>query len=102
MVEQVFKLVCVEFLIARKIEEDAGVEITGARTHRDAAGGSESHSGVDGYSVAQSAEACSVTQVGEDSSPWKPRSEVVDERLIRKTVEAIAPDTSIEISLRKR
>jgi len=102
MVEQIFKLIDAEFLIAQKIEEDAGVEIAGARAHGDAAGGSESHRRVDGYSAAKSAEACSVTQVGEDGSPWKPRSEVMHERFIREAVEAVAPDTGIEISLRNR
>lgn len=101
MVEQVFKFFGTEFLVAQKVEEDARVEIAGARTHRDATGGSEAHGCVNGYSVAQSAEACSVTKVGEDGSPRKLRAEVVHERLVRQTVETIAPNTCVEISLRK-
>ena len=101
-VEQVFKLFGTEFLVAQKVEEYARVEVARARTHRDATGGSESHGGVNGYSVAQSAEACPVTKVGEDGSPRKLRAEVMHERLVRKTMETIAPNTCVEISLRKR
>ena len=74
----------------------------GARTHRDAPSRCEAHGGVNRNTVAQSAEACSVTKVGEDGSPGKPCAEVMHERLVRKTMETIAPNTCVEISLRKR
>ena len=48
VVKQIFEFIGTEFLIAQKVEEDAGIEIAGTRPHRDAAGGGESHSGVDG------------------------------------------------------
>src|ERR1700691_5025519 len=101
MIEQIFKLVGTEFLVAQKIEEDARVEIARARSHRDATGGSEAHGGVNGYSIPQSAEACPIAKMGEDGSPRKLRAKVMHERLVRKTVETVAPNACVEISLRK-
>src|SRR5713226_832127 len=47
MVEQIFKLIGAELLIAQKVEENARIKIARARTHRDATRGSEAHGGVD-------------------------------------------------------
>src|SRR6202022_3328340 len=55
MVEQNFKFIGAELLIAHEIEKDARIEIAGARAHRNAARGSEAHGGVDRYSVSKSA-----------------------------------------------
>ena len=77
MIEQIFKLIGAEFLIPQKVKEYARVEIAGARPHWYAAGGSEAHGGVDGYSVAKRAEACSVAKVREDGSPGKSRAEMM-------------------------
>src|ERR1700756_2330300 len=96
MVEQIFNLVGVQLLVAHEIEEDARIKITRARTHRDAARGSETHGGVDRYTVANSAEARSVTEVREDGSFWKPHADMMHERLIRETVETVAPNPRVE------
>jgi len=81
MIKQIFKLVGAELLRAKEIEQDARVEIAGTGTHQDPAGGSEAHGGVDRYSIANSAEACSVTEMREDGSFGKLGAEVMHERL---------------------
>ena len=102
MIEQIFKLVGAELLIAHKVEEDARIEIAGARAHRNAAGGSEAHGGVDRYSVAKSAEAGSVAEMREDGSFGKLRAEMMHQRLVGETVETIASNPCVEIALRER
>src|ERR1700689_2321149 len=57
MIEQIFQFVDAELLIAQEVEENSRIEITRARAHRDASGGSESHGGVDRYPIAKSAKA---------------------------------------------
>ena len=99
MVEQIFKFVGAELLIAQEIEEDARVKIAGACTHRDAAGRSEAHGGVDRYSVAKGAQAGSVSEVRQDGSFGKLRAEVMHQGFIRKTVETIASNSCVEVAL---
>ncbi len=77
MIKQIFKLVGAELLGAQQIEKDARVEITGTGTHRDAPGWGEAHGGIDRYSIAKSAEACSVTKMRHDGSLGKVRAEVI-------------------------
>src|ERR1017187_7559410 len=97
MVEQSFQFIGTQFRIPQKIEDDARIEIAGARPHGDAAGWSQTHGGVDRYSIAQCAEARSVSQMRKDGSPWKVRAEVMHQGLVRNTVEAVAPNPGIEI-----
>ena len=52
VVDQVFDLVGGEIFCAQKVEDHAGIKITAAGAHGDAAGGSEAHGGVDGLAVA--------------------------------------------------
>src|ERR1022692_2544938 len=96
MVEQTFQFIGTQFRIPQKIEDDARIEIAGARPHGDAAGWSQTHGGVDRYSIAQCAEARSVSQMRKDGSPWKVRAEVMHQGLVRNPVEAVAPHRVIE------
>jgi len=102
MIKQTFKLVSAELLGAQQIEEDARVEITGTGAHRDATGWGEAHGGIDRYSIAKSAEACSVTKMRQDGSLGKLRAEVMHERLVGETVETITSNACVEVALRKR
>ncbi len=85
----------------KKIDKDARIEIAGARAHGNSAGGSEAHGGVDRYSVAKSAETRSVAEMREDGSLGKLRAEVMDERFVGEAVETVAPNTRVEVALRK-
>src|SRR6266581_5147945 len=102
MIEQIFKLVGAELFCAHQKEEDARVEVSGARIHRDAAGRGKTHGGVDRHSIANSAEARSITEVREDGSFRKLRAEMMHERLIGKTVETVSSNARLEVALRKR
>ncbi len=102
MVEQIFKLVGAELFIAQEIDKDARIKIAGACAHRDAAGGCEAHGGVDRYSVAQSAQAGSITEVREDDSFGKLLTEVMNERFIGEAVETITSNPFVEVALRQR
>ena len=84
MVEQIFQFIGAELFISHEIEKYPRVKIARARTHGNAAGGSEAHGGVDRFSVAKSAEACSVPEVREDRSLGKLRSKVMHQRLVGK------------------
>src|SRR6202521_4457563 len=101
MIEHIFKLVGLQLLGAQKIEEDAGIKIATTSTHRNAACRSEAHSGVDGNSVAKSAEARSVTEVRKDGSFGKLLSEMMHQRLVRKTMKTVATNTCVVIALRE-
>jgi len=79
MVEQVFKLVGVELLLAEKINDDAGVEVAGSRSHGNSASGRQAHGGVDRYSISQGTEARSIAQVRENRSFGKLRAEMMDQ-----------------------
>src|ERR1700729_4044832 len=98
MIEKIFKVVSVELLIAQQIKEDARVEVARARTHRNATRGSEAHRSVNRYPVSKSAETCAVAQMRKDGSFGKLRPEVINHRLIRNAVEAIALTPCVEIA----
>src|ERR1700726_1860685 len=101
MIEKIFKLVSVELLIAQQVKEDARVEVARARTHRNATSRSEAHGGVDRFPVSKSAETRAVAQMRKDGSFGKLRGEVMHQRLIRNTVEAIALNPCVEIAMRE-
>src|SRR5271168_14454 len=102
MVQQILKLVRAQLLISHEVEQNARIEIAGAGAHRDAARGREPHGCVDGPSVAQSAEAGSVSEVRENSSLRKPRAQPTHQRLVGKAVETVASNSYVEIGLRNR
>src|ERR1700674_4657936 len=101
MIEHIFKPVGVRFLGAQKIEENAGIKIATASAHWNTACRSEAHGGVDGNSVAKSTEARSVTKVREDGSFRKLISEMMHQRLVRKTMKTVATNACIVIALRE-
>ena len=82
VIDEIFDLVGGEIFGAKKVEDDAGIEIAGAGGHGNAAGGSESHGGVDGFFVAKSAEAGAIAEMGENGAIGKSLAEVVDERFV--------------------
>ena len=87
--------------MAQKVKQDARIEIAGARAHRDTAGGSKAHGGVDRHSVAKSAQARSVAEVREDRSFRQLRAKVMHQRLVGETVKTIATNACVEVALRK-
>ena len=99
MVEQNFKFIGTELLIAHEVEKDARIEIAGARAHRDSAGGSEAHGGVDRCSIPKSAQAGSITEMREDGSFRELFAEGMHERLVGETVETITSNTCVEVAL---
>jgi hypothetical protein len=101
MIDQIFNLVGAELLRAKKIDKDPGIEISGACAHRDSTGRGEAHCGVDRYPIAKSAETCSIAEMREDGSFGKLRAEVMNERLVRETMETIASNTRVEVALRE-
>src|ERR1700686_4045313 len=101
MVEQVFKLVGVELLLAEKINDDAGVEVAGSRSHGNSASGRQAHGGVDRYSISQGTEARSIAQVRENRSFGKVRAEMMDQGFVGNAVEAVATDAGVEVALRQ-
>src|ERR1700734_1036061 len=97
MIEQILQIVGVELFIAQQIEDDSGVEVARARPHRNATCRSEAHRSIDRFSVSKGTETSSVPQMSKNSSFWKGRAEVIDQRLIRNTVETIASNPGVEI-----
>ena len=102
MIQQSFQLVGVELFIAQKINDHARVEITRPRAHRNAASGSETHRSVDRYPVSQRTETRSVPQVRKDGALGNLCAEVMHQRFIGNTVEAIAPNSRVEVAAWKR
>ena len=79
MVEQIFQRVRTQLLVAQKIKQHSRVDVAGPGTHRNATRGSEPHGGVNRHSIANSAEAGSVTEMREDGSLGQLLSKVMDE-----------------------
>lgn len=102
MIDEIFHLVGAELLRAKKINKDPGVEISGPRAHRDSTGRGEAHGGVDRHPIAKSAETCSIAEMREDGPLGKLRAEVMNERLVRETMETVASNTRVEVALRER
>src|SRR5271170_1090342 len=102
MVQQILKLVGAQLPISHEVEENTRVEIARACAHRDAARRREPHGGVDGPSVAQSAEAGSIAEVRENRSFGKPRAQPTHQRLVGEAVETIPSNSYIEVALGNR
>lgn len=79
MIDQIFHLVGAELLRAKKVDNDARVEISGPCAHRNSTGRGEGHCSVDRYLIAKSAEAGSIAEMREDGSCGKLRTEVINQ-----------------------
>lgn len=89
-VEESFERVGIKAVVAHKEDEDARVEVSGAGGHGDAAGGGESHAGVDGAAVEDGDEAGSVAEMGADDARGGLRAEAVEDGFIRESVKAVS------------
>src|ERR1700683_437198 len=98
MVEQIFEALGVEVLIAQQIKDDARVKIPRACSHRNPAGGSESHGRIDRGPVSQRAQARSITKMRKNGPSRKLRAEIMHQRLIRNAVETITANPSLEVA----
>ena len=94
-IEEGFESVGVEAVVAHEKDEDAGVEVSGAGGHGDAAGGGESHAGVDGAAVEDGGEAGSVAEVSARRRGRDLRTEAVKDGFVGEAVEAVSLDAFV-------
>src|SRR5205807_336941 len=87
---------------AEQVEDDAWIEVPGARPHHESAGRREAHRRVDGNTVFQRGHARAVAEMGENGFAGELRSERFDEVLVREPVKAVAPNSRVVKRSRKR
>ena len=101
VIDEIFDGISAEFFGSQEIKKNAGVKIAGAGAHGNSAGGGQAHGGIDGNAIAKSAKAGSIAEMREDRAFGKLIAEMMDQGFVRKAVEAVAADASIEITLRE-
>src|SRR5579862_730296 len=102
MVEYGFEFVGAELFVAHQVNQDSGIEIAGAGSHGDAAGRRAAHACVDANAVAQRAETGSVAEMRKNCARGNLRAELMNQRLIGESVEAVTPNSQVEEALRDR
>ena len=75
-----------------QVEEDARIEVAGARAHHDAARRREPHRRVVRRAVHHRGHARAVAEVRDDGAPQRLRAHGADHVFVRETVEAVATD----------
>ena len=93
VIDQMFEHGRIELLFTRQIDQNAGIEIAAPRAHDHATGWSQSHAGIDRYSVLDRGDAGAITEMGDDQAVRRFRK-LVHNRFAGKAVEAIALNTS--------
>ena len=68
VIDEIFEHGCIELLFTRQIDQNAGIEITGPRAHDHATGWSQSHAGIDRYSVFDGGNAGAIAEMGDDQA----------------------------------
>ena len=90
LVEETLEPVRVVPLLAHEVQEDAGVEVTAARTHHDAADGGQSHRRVHRASIPDGDQARAVAEVRNDRPRQGARTEHADDVFVGQPVKAVA------------
>ena len=96
MVDQLLDRFNVHTLMLQQVQNDAGIERAGARSHGQAVDGGEPHGAGDAAAVLDRAHAGAVAEMGDDEPVPRPPLEHVGQNgnnvLVGQPVEPVAPD----------
>jgi hypothetical protein len=89
-IDELLERVRTEPVLARQVEQDAGVKVTGPRPHQDPARRREPHRGVDRAAILDGRQAGAAAQVGDHHARGRVGPERGHHVLVREAVEAVA------------
>ena len=75
----------------------AGIDVAGSRAADDSAGGRQAHGGVEALAVADGGDGCAVAEMRDDQLFRNVRLQLMNDRLVRNAVIAVAAHAHVEV-----
>src|ERR1700680_3519639 len=93
VIDQLFEYRRIELLLTHQIDQNARIEIAGARAHDHPAGWGQSHAGVDRLTTFDRGDACAIAEVHDYQAVRQIVRKLVHDRFARKPTKPVALDT---------
>ncbi len=92
VVDQLFQLGGIEFVLTHQVDQNAGIQIAGTRAHDHAASGGQPHAGVDRFAILDRGDAGAVAEMGNDQALGQIVGKLMQDGFAGQAVKAIALD----------